>query len=681
MKIWFYVVVHAFACVIFPLSGDENRGCEDTGSSIEWKSTPKKWPFKRYLGEWWIADCQVKNRDVNVTLWEERNGGSYRKVIVEDNHLKRIKNTFNFTNVSGVTANRKYYCMACGKKIYAGKFTIEKNGKAFQYPKILNKPSGPIELGSDVVLTCQVYGLRYELRWYKDGDDKELETGRKRLSNTGKLQRILTIKNYNKSNDGVYRCCAEREIVKWSAEDEVHLLMRKFVKPTFGNISDGEISFKEGDTLYLEFQASGYPKPEVNCKQGQEREQYFKKNGSLVILQIRDLRFSRHNGASFQCDATNAEGLTTWSISLNIWVKPKLNIHEHARIKLVPMDTKPPVLLCQVNEANPLPTVEWSYSDDNEQTWSPITPNVGFGYINGSTLSLNEQNVFAMFYKCVAKNRLGEDFFTWNVLNEALRNGVVGAYAESKQSTFYVTAIVITSCITGVFILCFVVIMYRRKKALGGFYLCTLPPNKDYISILDESKFIHEQTHKLPYMSEWEFPRENVLFRGELGSGAFGVVYLAQAVGMSDFLTRRSALKDTKPQRRFSLARLKKRSPALSNNDCDVKTAVKTLKDDHCQNDLSDILSELKVLIHVGEHENVLRILGACTKVAHNEAPLIILEYCPHGNLREFLRTRRDVYEPIWKDVDNVGLSISDVAKFALHVAKGMEFLVSRKVK
>ena len=36
--------------------------------------------------------------------------------------------------------------------------------------------------------------------------------------------------------------------------------------------------------------------------------------------------------------------------------------------------------------------------------------------------------------------------------------------------------------------------------------------------------------------------------------------------------------------------------------------------DDHCQDDLSDILSELKVLIHVGEHENVLRILGACTK-------------------------------------------------------------------
>ena len=35
---------------------------------------------------------------------------------------------------------------------------------------------------------------------------------------------------------------------------------------------------------------------------------------------------------------------------------------------------------------------------------------------------------------------------------------------------------------------------------------------------------------------------------------------------------------------------------------------------DYSPSDLSDMISELKVLIHVGEHENVLRILGACTR-------------------------------------------------------------------
>ena len=92
----------------------------------------------------------------------------------------------------------------------------------------MNKPNSLIEFHSDVVLTCElVYGLGYELRWYKDGEDSELlKADKKRFDATSKLQRILTIKNYSKSNDGVYKCRAERNVVKWSAQDKVHLVMR-----------------------------------------------------------------------------------------------------------------------------------------------------------------------------------------------------------------------------------------------------------------------------------------------------------------------------------------------------------------------------------------------------------------------------------------------------------------------
>ena len=64
----------------------------------------------------------------------------------------------------------------------------------------------------------------------------------------------------------------------------------------------------------------------------------------------------------------------------------------------------------------------------------------------------------------------------------------------------------------------------------------------------------------------------------------------------------------------------------------------------------------------------------------NGEIPLIILEYCLHGNLREFLREKRNIYEPEWMEMDNIRFSITDVANFALHIAKGMEFLISRKV-
>ena len=39
-----------------------------------------------------------------------------------------------------------------------------------------------------------------------------------------------------------------------------------------------------------------------------------------------------------------------------------------------------------------------------------------------------------------------------------------------------------------------------------------------------------------------------------------------------------------------------------------------SITDNYGRNDLTDLQSELKILIHVGENENIVNILGACTK-------------------------------------------------------------------
>ena len=61
----------------------------------------------------------------------------------------------------------------------------------------------------------------------------------------------------------------------------------------------------------------------------------------------------------------------------------------------------------------------------------------------------------------------------------------------------------------------------------------------------------------------------------------------------------------------------------------------------------------------------------------------IIMEYCPHGNLREFLRNSRSRYSIDENDM------ITDLSKvfgpknlihFGLQITKGMNFLISRKV-
>jgi len=74
------------------------------------------------------------------------------------------------------------------------------------------------------------------------------------------------------------------------------------------------------------------------------------------------------------------------------------------------------------------------------------------------------------------------------------------------------SVIVMIACGGFVFliILLIVVVLYRRKKKYGGFYILTLPPSPDYIMKLDPEKSLLEQTNKLPYDAQWEFPRERL---------------------------------------------------------------------------------------------------------------------------------------------------------------------------
>ena len=60
------------------------------------------------------------------------------------------------------------------------------------------------------------------------------------------------------------------------------------------------------------------------------------------------------------------------------------------------------------------------------------------------------------------------------------------------------------------------------------------------------------------------------------------------------------------------------------------------------------------------------------------------MEYCPHGNLRQFLRSTRSLFKLEKKslviDLSN-GIGPNDLIYFAWQIAKGMTFLISRKVR
>uniref|UniRef100_A0A452SD28 Vascular endothelial growth factor receptor 1 n=1 Tax=Ursus americanus TaxID=9643 RepID=A0A452SD28_URSAM len=198
----------------------------------------------------------------------------------------------------------------------------------------------------------------------------------------------------------------------------------------------------------------------------------------------------------------------------------------------------------------------------------------------------------------------------------------------------------------------------------------------DYLSIIMDPDEVplDEQCERLPYdASKWEFARERLKLGKSLGRGAFGKVVQASAFGI-------------------------KKSPTCRT------VAVKMLKEGATASEYKALMTELKILTHIGHHLNVVNLLGACTKQG---GPLmVIVEYCKYGNLSNYLKSKRDLF--FLNKVRNFGgekqrldsvtssesfassgfqedkslsdpITMEDLISYSFQVARGMEFLSSRK--
>lgn len=96
---------------------------------------------------------------------------------------------------------------------------------------------------------------------------------------------------------------------------------------------------------------------------------------------------------------------------------------------------------------------------------------------------------------------------------------------------------------------------------------------------------------------------------------------------------------------------------------------------------MMDLVSEMEMMKMIGKHINIINLLGCCTQ----KGPLfVVVEYAPHGNLRDFLRQHRSSpgYEPAIGIVEKERKTLTqkDLVSFAYQVARGMEYLASRSV-
>ncbi|XP_003471712.1 vascular endothelial growth factor receptor 2 [Cavia porcellus] len=246
--------------------------------------------------------------------------------------------------------------------------------------------------------------------------------------------------------------------------------------------------------------------------------------------------------------------------------------------------------------ANPPPQITWFKDNETLVEDSGIVLKDGNRNLTIRRVRKEDEGL----YTCQACNVLGcarvETFFI-----------IEGAHAKTNLE---VIILVGTAVIAMFFWLLLVIILRTVKRASEG------ELKTGYLSIVmdpDEMP-LDERCERLPYdASKWEFPRDRLKLGKPLGRGAFGQVIEADAFGIDKTATCKTV-------------------------------AVKMLKEGATHSEHRALMSELKILIHIGHHLNVVNLLGACTKPG---GPLmVIVEFCKFGNLSTYLRGKRNEFVP-----------------------------------
>ncbi|KAL7891308.1 hypothetical protein AOLI_G00007840 [Acnodon oligacanthus] len=110
-----------------------------------------------------------------------------------------------------------------------------------------------------------------------------------------------------------------------------------------------------------------------------------------------------------------------------------------------------------------------------------------------------------------------------------------------------------------------------------------------------------------------------------------------------------------------------------------ISAAIKMLKEFASENDHRDFAGELEVLCKLGQHPNIINLLGAC----ENRGYLYIaIEYAPYGNLLDFLRKSRVLEtDPAFAKEHGTAstLTSQQLLQFAVDVATGMHYLSDKQ--
>ncbi|XP_071820843.1 fibroblast growth factor receptor-like isoform X3 [Apostichopus japonicus] len=201
--------------------------------------------------------------------------------------------------------------------------------------------------------------------------------------------------------------------------------------------------------------------------------------------------------------------------------------------------------------------------------------------------------------------------------------------------TGLVINLVIVFCLIVVAILIFAIIAKRK----GLFEMDT---GEEVFYRIDRAKtniYTEPLMRVDPVLKPKEVNHDKITLQQELGKGQFGIVYKGLVYG-------------------------------ISGDEEYVEAAVKTTKDGAFDDVKEDLLEEMKLMIQLGSHPNLMTLLACCTQ---REPYYLITEFMEYGDLLNFLRRCREKENGEKDNIYNVGEM--EQLGIAHQIAKGMAYV------
>ncbi|GFT96761.1 fibroblast growth factor receptor 4 [Nephila pilipes] len=551
----------------------------------------------------------------------------------------------------------------------------QRNSKNYFGPMFTQNMTDPkvkAEIGSILYLDCPADGFPVpSITWYKDRSNV-IENKDVHLREWS-----LKIDNVAERDQGQYSCVISNsegaiyfnftvEVVEGIPRPPVFTKLIKMlplvVKPA-------------GTTAVLKCPADGYPVPEIT----------WYKNHKLLKKDDR-IRFQRwslklehvtvSDDGVYTCVVSNSEGRIDFNFTVEVVerVPHRPIMNEHYPGNQTAFIGETVIFECKfISDLHP--AVNWiKYHEVDNTTDYDIPP---IKYVKSNDPNNTDPTFLILhnvtyedagWYGCIASNTLGNS--TQNAYLSVLPYPEV--IEEGKKKT---PVILIGFCVAfgiGMLIITFLILYFRRLKEEKRLRL--LAASKPLNIFLKKRVILIQQNsgssqnlsaplvkiqafdpnyensagiseYEVPLDPVWEFPREQLTFGKPLGRGAFGQVVQAEARGLNGL-------------------------------DKPVTVAVKMLKDGYTDQDLIDLISEAEMMKMVGKHAHIINLLGCCTQ---NGPFYVIVEYAANGNLRDYLRARRPVPGYEISNTDRDLITEKNLLSFAYQIAKGMEYLSSKK--